>query len=1188
MRRFFFILLSVALPVVCAVNSAPAAPPTCQGGAVSLNSDYSYFIGSAGFSDASGDAESGSLFTWLTNGAPLASGAVAEGLLLHFDGTANGVNGETPALAQNISYAPGKWGSCLALPTNGRLQFSTTNNLFLNQGTIEMWVALRADATNPVYSVRDHVLFQYSSPNGDFMQIDQSGSGQILYAGGDVNGQWESAYGSAGTMSGWKAGDWHHLAFTFSSTLNIMSFYVDGVLTAANNEGHYYAPNAGGGSFAIGGDVWGNDAYYFIDELRISGRMADAAEIAARARRTDASQPNEVWLAVTNVPIGTSLVYEFTPVSVTQTGTACQSSVCAWNGIPITNAQPPSTLLPVGATSVALTVQTADNTTCAYAVGQALPFAQMTAFASGGGTQMQSTVISGLNPDPNFVNDVYVRCAAQPNYVLHLQYRALSDANPPYPRKGNLWGWWLWYSNGLPYMSKVDLWLGASPSASDAATLRQLNPHLRILTSINAVENSGLPDDYYLKDIHGNKIEVWPGSYRLNMTKPYVADYQAQFAYQTVLGTGLMADGVFFDNVMTTQSWLKTDIYGNPVQIDANEDGIPDDPATLDAAWKAGVFREFQTFRQLMPNAIISSHATDIYEPGIAGLFNGISIGFHTSDVLEGRMAFSTLFTTYNDWLSLAVPPPNTMIESSPMQWISYGYGYSPLTAIPPSTLEFARTYYPYVRFGLALTLLNNGFFAHEFGDTYHGNDWWYDELNYNLGYPLGPAQLVSLPGPAATNLIVNGGFENPLSDSWSWWAATGCTAAFTQQNSNAAVGNACARIDVSQTTGIDWNIELAQYNRSLIQGVSYDDTFWARADASRYISVSSQKGSPNWDNYGLYQQVWITTNWQQYTVSFVANATVSDARLQFFAGANTGTVWLDDVHLTQSAPLIYRRDFNYGSVLLNATRQVQNVSVGSGFHRLTGAQAPMYEWIIDDLDPAFSTTGLWTNVVYDSGYETVNGPYYHSWAGSLHQQIGTGGEADWQLSVPADDTYTISAWWPAAPQASNWTSQASFQVVAAGIVVASTNADQTTGGDQWHDLATVQLFATNAAYVRLTTAQGTCVADALHVRSLSRYNNGQPASTVRLQPMDGIVLQSDQPTFVSPLFGSVSLLPDHLSVAVTNLTPGLSYSLQKSSDLTSNGWQTLQSFQTIGFSTNLQDNLAPNHGNAFYRIRAN
>ena len=63
------------------------------------------------------------------------------------------------------------------------------------------------------------------------------------------------------------------------------------------------------------------------------------------------------------------------------------------------------------------------------------------------------------------------------------------------------------------------------------------------------------------------------------------------------------------------------------------------------------------------------------------------------------------------------------------------------------STLEFARTYYPYVRFGLVLTLMNDGYFAHEFGDTWHGNDWWYDELDFDLGIPLGPAERVHLAG---------------------------------------------------------------------------------------------------------------------------------------------------------------------------------------------------------------------------------------------------------------------------------------------------------------------------------------------------------------------------------------------------------------------------------------------------------
>ena len=1182
-----FIRAALAVVALFLTQPAPAAPPTCAGVNLRLTPDDQYFIGSAQYQSASGEAESGSFYQWLTNAAPLASGLVAENLLLHFDGTANAVNGQTPALAQNLAYATGKWGSCLALPANGRLEFSTTNNLSLSQGTIEMWVALAADVTNSVYTNRDHTLFQYRAPNGDYMQIDQSPS-QILYAGGTVSNQWESAYGSLGSVAGWAAGEWHHLAFTWSAPQSLMSFYVDGALAAANNEGHYWPPSLGGAVFSIGADVWGNNvAAYDIDELRISGRVADAAEIAARARRLDAPQPNEVWLAATNVPLGMPLVYAYTPVSLTQTGEVCTTAALNWPGIPITNAQPPSTLLPVGATSVNLAVQTAVATTCAWAVGQPLPIAQMTPFTADTGTQHQ-TIISGLNPDPNVVNDVYVRCAAQTNYLLHLQYRAISEANPPYPRKGNLWGWNEWLPNGLPYMSRVDLWLGATPNSNQVATLRQLNPHLRILTSINAVENGGLPDDYYLHDVKGNKIEVWPGSFRLNLTQPLVAQYQANYAYQTVLETGLMTDGVFFDNVFTTQSWLTEDIYGNPVQISANNDGVATPAATLDAEWKAGVFLEIQTFRQLMPNALTCGHAMNIYEPGIAALFNGISIGFDTDNVLEGRMGFSTLYSLYHDWNTLAVPPPITMVESSPMSQISYGYGYSPLSVIPPSTLDFARTYYPYVRFGLALTLMNDGFFAHEFGDTYHGNNWWYDELNYNLGYPLGPAQAIALSGPTATNLIVNGGFEQSLSATWGSWADTGCAASISQQTSNAAVGTACARIDVPETDGIDWHIEMAQYNRTLIQNTNYQLTFWARASTNRNISVSSQKDSPNWDNYGLYQLIAITTNWQQYSVTFTATESATDARLQFFVGATTGTVWLDDVVLMPAAPIVYRRDFNNGVVLLNSATQAQDFNLGPGFHRLTGAQAPMHEWIMDDADPAFSTIGSWTNVNYDSGYETVYGPYYHSWAGTSHLELTGGGEADWPLTIPADDTYTIYAWWPAAPSATNWTTQARYQIISGTNVLASTNYDQTSTGDQWHLLGTVQLFATNATTVRLTSVSGICLADALHIYSASRFNNGQPAATVHLQPMDGILLQRDVPTYAPPLFGAVSPFTDHLSLLATNLTPGVSYTLQKSPTLTAKSWQPVQVFQTMGFSTNLSDTLPPPKTPVFYRLRGN
>ncbi len=1142
-----------SLSLLALSGNVPAAPPTCSGPTAALLPDYSYVVGSAGFSDPDGDPENGSTFRWLANGSPVASGPVAEGLLLHFENTAAGANGEIPAGASGVGYAPGRFGQALALSHPGRLTYARANNLSLDEGTWEMWVAFRADGDDPIYtdpSGRWHVLLFYEAANGDDLYIALDNDSGVLYAGGSVNGQWQSAYHSvAATTRHWQAGEWHHVAFTYSASGNFMRFYIDGRLVADTNEGHYWPPAATGSTFSVGGTPWNVAAHVWLDGVRISGRVADAAEIAARARRDAPAGPNEVWLATKSLTPGTSLLYEFTPAAGGQSGAACSSAALTYPGIPVTNPQPPTTLLLPGSTSFTLSVDTPDATQCRWAVGAPRPFDQMIAFESDASlteyavrntqsavrnTQsaarnhphsVHTTVVTGLNPDPNVVNTVTVRCASHPDYLLTLHYRSLSAVNPRFPRTGNLWGTWEFIDKGLPYMARVDLWLGADGLTDDQiVALRNLNPNIRVLTSINAVENNDLShpacngcsgaecNSWYLKDVNGNPIEVWPGSYRINLTKFEVAEYQACYAYQSWVNSGYQADGVFFDNVMTTQSWLTHDIYGNPIQIDADENGVADDPAALDAAWKAGVFHEIETFRALMPHAIASNHSTDIHEPGIADLFNGISIGFRTANVLEGEESFPEVFGDYQDWLRLAVPPRTTMVESSPLDDIAYGYDYDPLSKIPPSTLEFARTYYPWMRFGLAFTLLDDGYFAHEFGDTHHGNDWWYDELDFDLGYPLGPAVRVPVegfdPGP---NQIVNPGFEQPITWPWNFWAdtANGCTATLTRDTAaSAPEGTAAARVDVTAVCGETWQIELAQHNRSLVQGTVYDVTFWARSDVTRTLGVSSQQGSAPWTWYGLDATVEVGPQWREYTVSFEANATANDARIQFHLGGSTGTVWLDHVRLTLHPPDVFCREFENGLVLLNGTRVERTVDLGPGFRRLVGSQAPRYEAILDDADPGFSVlSGTWTQASYDSGEWQASGPFYHDWGTGLRQKSSSSGSVRWNLPITASDTYTITVWWPAAPAASGWNSAALYEVVAGGVVVASATLDQRTGGDQWHQIAAVPLAPGQDAHVRLTCSGAPCVADAIHLRSLSRYNDGSPAPSVTLAPLDGIVL---------------------------------------------------------------------------------
>ena len=323
-------------------------------------------------------------------------------------------------------------------------------------------------------------------------------------------------------------------------------------------------------------------------------------------------------------------------------------------------------------------------------------------------------------------------------------------------------------------------------------------------------------------------------------------------------------------------------------------------------------------------------------------------------------------------------------------------------------------------------------------------------------------------------------------------------------------MGSASARINITTTAGVDWRINFYQDNRALVNGTTYDTSFWAKSNVTRTLTLGAQKNAPNWDNYGLSKSVTLGPIWQPYTVTFQSTATTNDARIQFFAGATTGAVWLDDVRLVLHPPDVFKREFTNGIVLLNGTKSPQTITLGSGYRRLVGAQAPKFESLIDDASASFTTpTGTWITATLDSGEWKAAGPFYHNWGTSVHKLTSAQGEARWALPISATDVYTISAWLPAAPEASTWNQNAVYEIVAGGQVVASAALNQTTNGDEWRVIGAPLLAPGSNAYVRLVCSGAPCIADALYVRSAARYNDGSLAATVTLQPLDGIVLQN-------------------------------------------------------------------------------
>ncbi|HWB85121.1 MAG TPA: carbohydrate binding domain-containing protein [Bryobacteraceae bacterium] len=801
----------------------------------------------------------------------------------------------------------------------------------------------------------------------------------------------------------------------------------------------------------------------------------------------------------------------------------------------ITNLTPGSNLLAPGSTSVALSFNTTQPALCRYSVGSAAAFAAMQPFDSGPASTTHKGTVRDLSASPAVVNSVYLRCDSDANSVTSLQYRAAASPSGALPRIGSIW--WGSYIAGTKstQASKIQLYLCPAFSIQQAQAARAANPNVLMLPNVNSMETASpdappnVPESYYLHDTSGKRIPNWPtpGDYMLNMTNPAVADFLANYAYHVLLQSGLVYDGVFFDNFSTSISWKKTDYAGNPVQIDANNDGQPDDPAWLDAAWSAGVYRLIASFRKLVPYGVVTGHLGN-RPPETAALaaFSGESMNGDPVKVREGVESFGTMWQTWNAWFTQGQLPSVALLQSSPPLQVAYGYGFAALNTTTPALQAFAQSFYPNMRFGLATALMQDGFSVYDFGDTSTPVNWWYDEYDFNLGYPLGGAKRIGAQGPAAPNLIANPGFESPSIAPWTTILGGGGKATFAIDDVIAAAGNSSVRMTVTTAASNPWLVSIEQDNLPIVKGATYQIQFWARSDSERTLAVNLQGGAPNYPYYGLYTTAVLGPSWNFYTATVTTSVTANDARLEFWVGDATGSVWLDGVQMSAIQNVdLFRRDTTNGVVLLNGTASPQTVTLEPGLKRFSGTQAPKYQYIVDDSGAGFQTTGNWSALTMDSGFahptldgpgnQLANGPYYHAWQAGVHEMDDASGTATWDLHIPADGSYTLQVWLPAAPKAGTWTKNAVYEILSGGQAIATATLDQSsaTAGDSWHNVGTWNLTVAGTPSLRLHNAgSGPVIADAAYVTSAALYNDGSAVSELTLNPFDAILLQRVQP----------------------------------------------------------------------------
>jgi hypothetical protein len=268
--------------------------------------------------------------------------------------------------------------------------------------------------------------------------------------------------------------------------------------------------------------------------------------------------------------------------------------------------------------------------------------------------------------------------------------------------------------------------------------LRRENPDIKIIAYLSGMEFpldnfgrlesndgpwhkmfAGLKNEWWLKDGRGGYHSVWSGNRSFNVTDncPKVAgkrfnDFLPEFVKKEVMEKADW-DGVYFDNVLdgikfTNSGWI--DIDGN---------GEPDDHGWVDSEWKKGMKEILSKTRNLIgKNKII--------------LVNSSSYG---SEYFNGRLYETWPSPWYGGWSG----------EMTDYQKLQNNSNFFPaINILNPNTENTGRESFQKVRFGLTSALLEDGYFAYDFGTNDHSQLWWYDEYNVQLGQPLNNAKQVN------------------------------------------------------------------------------------------------------------------------------------------------------------------------------------------------------------------------------------------------------------------------------------------------------------------------------------------------------------------------------------------------------------------------------------------------------------
>jgi hypothetical protein len=198
------------------------------------------------------------------------------------------------------------------------------------------------------------------------------------------------------------------------------------------------------------------------------------------------------------------------------------------------------------------------------------------------------------------------------------------------------------------------------------------------------------------------------------------------------------------------------------------------------------------------------------------------------------------------------------------------------------------------------------------------------------LGSPLGFRTRIFDPAlfDISKTLVPNGGFESGQGG----WKGQNVNVS-VQTGSNVFAGTHSLHSSRMITYNTDvFSASVTSPPISLSTLGTYTLCFAVKASRIREFGV--QFGN------GVMQTITAGTSWNSHTLTFHTGP--RNNAIKFYLGRETSDIWFDEVYLFKGNADVFRRDFDNGTVFVNATSTSRTISTNGTFLRIKGTQDPI------------------------------------------------------------------------------------------------------------------------------------------------------------------------------------------------------------------------------------------------------